>query len=152
MGTETFNLFVYGTLKAGGANAHRMEGCQHLGPAQLGGILYDIDGQHPALVLYGGKLVSGELWHCPWELLAELDAFEGVQTGLFRRVGVRVRAQSGEELACWTYVAGPKLAHKLMPARRISSWNARAPQESPSAQRPPIVVPSRPSSPPTGHS
>ena len=151
MSNGTFNLFVYGTLKAGGSNAHLMKDCEHLGQAQVLGMLYDIDGQHPALVLYGKKPVQGEIWCCPWELLAGLDEFEGVHTGLFRRVGVNVRSQRSETLACWVYVAGPALAPKLTPARRTTNWKQRVPYEPPAPLRS-TDTSARSANPRTGHS
>ena len=119
--SESFNLFVYGTLKSGERNAHLLSGCGLIGPGQVGGILYDIDGEHPALVVYGSTQVSGEVWKCPADFLGHLDEFEGLSRGLFRRIGVSVETRNGP-LACWTYVAGPSLSHKLTPSRRIASW------------------------------
>jgi gamma-glutamylcyclotransferase (GGCT)/AIG2-like uncharacterized protein YtfP len=88
-------------------------GCERVGPATVAGTLYDIDGAYPALVLAGGGGVAGEIWRCPVERLVEFDRYEGVDARLFRRVGVQVG-----EYACWTYVAGPRLARKLVPERR----------------------------------
>lgn len=116
---DHFHLFVYGSLRSGGTAAHLLAGCERMGAAQVGGVLYDIDGQYPALVLYGNTPVPGEIWRCPVELLPNLDTYEGVDEGLFRRVGVHIRQVSGADVACWTYVAGPRLAHKLGPARKI---------------------------------
>lgn len=113
-GRDGFHLFVYGTLRRGGPAARVMAGCEHRGDATITGTLYDIGGRHPALMLYGRDRVHGELWWCPVEWLQRLDEYEGVDRGLFRRVGVRV-----QELACWTYVAGPALARELTPDRRI---------------------------------
>lgn len=119
-----FNLFVYGTLKSGERNAHLLSGCELIGSGQVGGILYDIDGEHPALVVYGVTQVGGEVWKCPADLLLQLDEFESLSTGLFRRIGVSVETDSGP-LPCWTYVAGPSLSHKLTPSRRIASWTQK---------------------------
>src|SRR5687768_8130084 len=119
-----FNLFVYGTLKSGERNAHRLSGCELIGPGQVGGILYDIDGEHPALVVYGTSRVAGEIWKCPPDLLFKLDEFEGLASGLFRRIGVSAETRNGP-LPCWTYVAGPGLAQKLTPSRRIASWTQK---------------------------
>jgi gamma-glutamylcyclotransferase (GGCT)/AIG2-like uncharacterized protein YtfP len=117
-----FHLFAYGTLQSTGPAVHLLQCCQHLGRARVGGVLYDIDGEYPALVLYGNEPVSGDVWHCPWPLLARLDEYEGVGIGLFRRIAVQVQRENGEDVACWAYVAGPKLAHKLTPERRASGW------------------------------
>jgi gamma-glutamylcyclotransferase (GGCT)/AIG2-like uncharacterized protein YtfP len=111
-----FHLFVYGTLMSRGKAAAMMRSSELVKGAQIGGVLYDIDGDYPALVLYGSSPVKGEIWRCPNELLPALDTYEGVAEGLFRRVGVSV-----DGIACWTYVAGPKLTQKLVPASRITA-------------------------------
>jgi len=111
-----FHLFTYGTLQRGQEGASLLEGCVRIGPATVQGSLYDIDGEYPALVLAGKGRVEGEIWRCPPEVLARLDEYEGVSEGLFRRV-----ATEAGGLACWVYVAGPKLARRLTPRRRIPS-------------------------------
>lgn len=116
-----FHLFAYGTLRVKGSATSLLRACEHVGSAEIGGVLYDIDGEYPALVLYGASPVSGDIWRCPNEMLASLDTYEGVEDGLFRRVGVAVNG-----IACWTYVAGPRLTHKLTPARRINRWPVEA--------------------------
>lgn len=117
---DDFHLFVYGTLRTGGSATTLLASCERVAAAEVGGVLYDIDGEYTALVLYGNAPVAGEIWRCPSELLPEIDAYEGVDNGLFRRVGVSVRHPAGGDVACWTYVAGPALARKLVPARRRS--------------------------------
>ena len=111
-----FHLFTYGTLRRSGEGAVLLEGCKPVGPATITGTLYDIDGEYPALVLAGTGRVQGEIWHCPAPVLARLDAYEEVAAGLFRRVAALV-----EGVPCWVYVAGPKLARRLTPRRRIES-------------------------------
>lgn len=117
-----FHLFVYGTLRGGGA-AGMLSQCVRVRDAAVAGTLYDVRGEHPALLLYGSTWIRGEIWRCPTSLLPRLDDFEGVSRGLFRRVGVQVG-----DVGCWTYVAGPALAPELTPARRIGSgdWLLRA--------------------------
>jgi|SRR5688572_2304059 len=117
-----FHLFVYGTLRSNGGASHRLINCKLLGRATVGGVLYDMDGEYPVLVLYGNNPVQGEVWLCPFETLAALDEYEGVDTGLFRRVGVEALMENGSTQGCWIYVAGPKLSRKLTPARRIDVW------------------------------
>jgi gamma-glutamylcyclotransferase (GGCT)/AIG2-like uncharacterized protein YtfP len=125
-----FNLFVYGTLRRGDVAEDVLQGCDWLGEATVAGVLYDIDGRFPALLLYGEALVHGELWRCPAALLPELDIYECVADGLFRRVGVQATA-GDEDVACWTYAAGPALSRKLVAERRIPSgrWPAGAGQK-----------------------
>jgi gamma-glutamylcyclotransferase (GGCT)/AIG2-like uncharacterized protein YtfP len=117
-----FHLFVYGTLRSNGSAVGRLLNSQMVGRGSVGGVLYDMDGDYPALVLYGKTAVHGEVWRCPVELLHSLDEYEGVNEGLFRRVGVDVQMDNGTTQGCWTYVAGPRLSRKLTPARRIDVW------------------------------
>ena len=120
---DHFHLFVYGTLKSGGSAASLLAECELIGSATVGGVLYDIDGQHPALVMYGSAAVHGEIWRCPMDMLGMLDSFERVDDGLFRRVGAHARIDATQqEIGCWTYVAGPALSHKLTPQRRVAEW------------------------------
>lgn len=118
-----FHLFVYGTLRAGSNASALLGDAEWLGAAQVGGVLYNIDDEFPALVLYGNTPIAGEVWRCASDLLPRLDAYEGVDKGLFRRIGVEVE-QPGRagKIACWTYVAGPALSRKLVPAQRIETW------------------------------
>jgi gamma-glutamylcyclotransferase (GGCT)/AIG2-like uncharacterized protein YtfP len=119
---DEFLLFVYGTLQTSGKAAELLHGCAVIKTATVAGTLYDIDGEYPALVLGGSGRVHGEIRTCPASLMLRMDDYEGVPERLFRRVGVQI----GEH-ACWTYVAGPKLARRLLPARRVSggTWSAR---------------------------
>ena len=85
---KTFQLFVYGTLRSGERSHEVLKDAQLVGTGTIGGVLYDIDGEYPALVLYGHTRVRGE----------------------------------GSLNGCWTYVAGPALSRKLVPAQRIDNW------------------------------
>lgn len=111
--SDSFNLFVYGTLRRNGEASHMLADCEYIMQASVHGTLYDCD-RFPALMLYGRAEVHGEVWRCPVQLLDTLDRYEGTDTGDFRRVGVQV-----DGLACWTYVAGPALARTLTPDRVI---------------------------------
>ncbi|MGH7751687.1 MAG: gamma-glutamylcyclotransferase family protein [Gemmatimonadales bacterium] len=102
------NLFAYGTLMAGRPEAERLAGCRYLGTAAAAGSLGRTAAGFPAL-LTGPGWVSGDLVELPVgaageQLLAALDAYEGVAEGLFVRES---RPIAGEP--AWLYVAGPKL-------------------------------------------
>lgn len=116
------HIFVYGTLREGPQASRLLDDCERVGPARVTGMLFDA-GAFPALVLAGRDCVQGEVWRCPPEIVARLDDYEGIDVGLFRRVGIRV-----DGVACWTYVAGPALAPRLTPDRRIEAgaWPADA--------------------------
>lgn len=118
-----FHLFVYGTLRRGQPNAAMLNACEYIGEGSVGGVLYNIDNKHPALVLYGTAPITGEVWRCPNAMLSTLDQFEGVDDGLYRRVGVEVTlTQTNDVVPSWIYTAGPALARKLVPSQRIHSW------------------------------
>lgn len=86
-------LFVYGTLKRGGANHGWLEGQTFLGPARTapGFTLYSL-GQYPGLVADHAdhEGVTGELWSVDAACLARLDTFEGVPEGLYAREPARL--------------------------------------------------------------
>lgn len=120
-----FHLFVYGTLRASGQNgsgssAGLLTGCVPVARGTIGGTLYDIEGRYPALVHYGPDPVHGEIWRCAAELLPALDAYEGTDAGLYRRIAVEVATDAGEMLPCWVYAAGPALSRYLTPANRVA--------------------------------
>jgi gamma-glutamylcyclotransferase (GGCT)/AIG2-like uncharacterized protein YtfP len=113
--TTGFNLFVYGTLRSPSRQAADtgLRGCEKVADGVVRGTLYDL-GDYPALLLSGEDEVRGEVWRCPYEVLASLDEYEGVPEGLFRRAAVRV-----DDRPCWVYVAGPRLGPKLIPDHRV---------------------------------
>lgn len=81
-------LFVYGTLKRGGSNHQLMAGQKFIGEARTkpGFRLYRLDG-HPGMI---GKSddrdgITGEVWSVDPTRLADLDRFEGVPEGFYRR-------------------------------------------------------------------
>lgn len=124
---ESFLLFVYGTLRRGGGKDGLLEGARFLRPAIVSGSLYDL-GHYPALVLDGRAIVHGEVWRCPTGALAAIDAYEGVDEGLFERVRVDI----GSEGLAWTYVAGPLLITRLGAHNLVPSGRWRMPDAAPS--------------------
>jgi gamma-glutamylaminecyclotransferase len=81
-------LFVYGTLKRGCSNHRHLAGQTFLGLARTppGFRLYDLGG-YPSLVAQSDDDmgVIGEVWLVDDNTLEELDRFEGVHEGLYRR-------------------------------------------------------------------
>lgn len=126
------HLFVYGTLRPGGAAPREIRrtlevGADHLGPARARGrLLVAGSGSYPALVRDGaGGPVAGDVYRLrdPGGVLEALDRYEGRRpdgSGLYRREAVPVRlvgsgpeeppdgpgedAGDGERLLAWTYV------------------------------------------------
>jgi len=87
-------LFVYGTLKRGCKSHHLLSRHQFLGEARTlpGYRLHRLDG-YPGLVPHpdapGG--VCGEVWLIDDHGIRELDAFEGIAEGLYRRESVSLQ-------------------------------------------------------------
>lgn len=81
-------VFVYGTLKRGGANHHRLADQTFVAATRTtpGWTLYALEG-YPGMVAAPGDAdgVTGELWRVDDTTLAALDEFEGVPEGLYRR-------------------------------------------------------------------
>ena len=87
-GARPHLIFVYGTLKRGGANHSVLAGQEFVGPGRLapGFALYAL-GDYPGLVAdpSSGDRVTGELWRVDAAALARLDALEGLDEGLYAR-------------------------------------------------------------------
>lgn len=105
-------VFVYGTLKSGGSNHAQIAGQLRLGPARTapGFTLYSL-GEYPGLVADPADTsgVSGELWSVDSAALAALDAFEGVDEGLYARVPAPLAAwpenlPAAEARNAWMYL------------------------------------------------
>jgi len=91
-------LFVYGTLRKGGSNHHRMAGAMALGAATVRGRLFHVD-WYPGLVLdESGIEVRGELYEVDAATLAALDEFEG---GEYQRV--RQTVDAGAPVTAWIW-------------------------------------------------
>ena len=133
-GTAT-HLFVYGTLRDE-ARLRDVLGdvgaWSDLGPATVAGDLYDA-GEYPGLLLRDGgePLVEGRLVELfdPDAAFTALDAYEGVDTGLYARRQCRARLMDGSERLVWVYeynrsVRGlPRLCNT---AGRPDSWRDRS--------------------------
>lgn len=88
-------IFVYGTLKRGGAN-HSFLAAQRFvaeGSTIAGFVLHELDG-YPGMVRDPGDQegVTGEIWDVDSVCLAALDHLEGTAEGLYRRERIPLRA------------------------------------------------------------
>lgn len=118
-------LFVYGTLterRRLGAVLGSSIGWRVLGRATVHGALYDC-GEYPALVASAAPddAVPGMLLELDDDsALAQLDAYEGIDSGLYVRTEVEARLDDGRRPTAWTYVYNRSIAG----LRRISAWPA----------------------------
>lgn len=81
-------LFVYGTLKRGCSNHRQLDGQDFVGTARTlpGFALFDLGGYPGIAPCPMDRIgVVGEVWSIEPAALARLDAFEGVDAGLYRR-------------------------------------------------------------------
>lgn len=103
-------LFVYGTLKRGGRFHHRLtrdHNVRLVGSARIRGELYKLPGaSFPGAVPSNqrNQFVYGQLFvlQDPDNALPQLDEFEGIDEGLFRRKLVDVW-MDGKKTKAWTY-------------------------------------------------
>lgn len=86
-------VFVYGTLKRHGSNHRFLAGQEFVGNAQtVGGyVLYSL-GDFPGMVRSASAtdFVAGEVWNVNDACLAQLDALEGLEEGLYKREPVKL--------------------------------------------------------------
>ena len=119
-------LFVYGTLKeprrlgavVGAATRSRV-----VGAGRVRGVLYDA-GEYPALrpSRSAADSVPGLLLELDGDAVLErLDAYEGVDSGLYVRRRCVVRLADGHRANAWTYVYNRSIA--ALP--RIAAWPRR---------------------------
>jgi gamma-glutamylaminecyclotransferase len=87
------DVFVYGTLKRGFENNGIMTGATYQSPAttvpgyELHGLML-----YPIMVpSTQSRVVHGEVWHVPLQILKRIDNFEGVNAGLFVRSKVHLQ-------------------------------------------------------------
>jgi gamma-glutamylaminecyclotransferase len=101
-------VFVYGTLKQGGCRHHHLGDAESLGAGRTRPEfrLYDC-GEYPAMVrAASGVAILGELWRIDPSRLSILDDQEGVEVGLYERVTIPIRTESGEEVSAIAYLYG----------------------------------------------
>jgi gamma-glutamylcyclotransferase (GGCT)/AIG2-like uncharacterized protein YtfP len=122
-------LFVYGTLKRGGKSHKQLRkenGVRFKSSARIRADLYRLDGEdYPGAVRTAtrNRFVKGDLFvlQDPQKTLRNLDEFEGVDEGLFRRDLVHVWAR-GRQVKAWTYLyARPLTDANLIPTGIYSS-------------------------------
>ncbi|MGE5322759.1 MAG: gamma-glutamylcyclotransferase [Actinomycetota bacterium] len=117
-------LFVYGTLKRGGALHTELtsQGVRFLGSAQIQGRLFRIPGEsYPgALPTDTQEYVMGELYELenPRSALKRIDEIEGCDEGLFERKLVNAWVKN-QRAKVWAYF----YAKPLKKSSRISNGN-----------------------------
>jgi gamma-glutamylcyclotransferase (GGCT)/AIG2-like uncharacterized protein YtfP len=100
-------VFVYGTLRRGGAGAMsiRFPDAKFIADAKVSGSLYDL-GAYPGLLLdESDSSVIGEAYEVDDETLNELDEFEASSN--YRRKQVEISLGAHRKV-CWTYEPDPE--------------------------------------------
>ena len=116
-------FFVYGTLRAGQANAHLLHGAiRRSRPAILSGAqMWDL-GRYPMIIESDGGQIAGELIEIEAAryaaVLKSLDRLEGVNgaapqspAALYRRLRRTVEVE-GEMIEAWVYFGRESLARR----------------------------------------
>lgn len=97
-------LFVYGTLRHGASHAGLL-GAARRRSASTRGTLWRMPAGYPALDPAGDGVVHGELCEpVPESVLRVLDAYEGVDEGLYRRSRLAVDPGEGHLVLAWAWV------------------------------------------------
>jgi len=107
-------VFVYGTLRRGGARAMsiRFPNSKFIADGRVSGSLYDL-GAYPGLLLNeSNSLVIGEVYEVDDETLNKLDDFEA--SSHYWRKQVEISFDTHKRL-CWTYEPNPELfSHRTL--------------------------------------
>jgi gamma-glutamylcyclotransferase (GGCT)/AIG2-like uncharacterized protein YtfP len=113
-------VFVYGTLRRGGAGAMslRFPAAKFIADAQVSGSLYDL-GAYPGLILNeANSAVIGEVYEVDDELLNQLDDFEASSHYLRKQVEISLDA---DRRTCWVYEPDPEF-YSLRPLITSGDW------------------------------
>lgn len=113
-------VFVYGTLRRGGAGAmsNRFPASKFIAEAEVRGSLYDL-GAYPGLRLDDSdSRVVGEVYEVDDELLNRLDAFESSSHYLRKQVEITLGTQ---KKPCWIYTPDPR-AYSLRTLIASGDW------------------------------
>lgn len=110
-------VFVYGTLMSHNSSIMRDLGCRDPVPARLEGYaLYQVAPHFPGAVPEPGGVILGEIWEAPEEAFDELDWYEDVDSGLYRREQVEVAAADGRRVKAVCYIWNrPPVGRKVPP-------------------------------------
>jgi gamma-glutamylcyclotransferase (GGCT)/AIG2-like uncharacterized protein YtfP len=95
-------VFIYGTLRQGsaGSMSTRFPNSKFIAAAKVNGSLFDL-GPYPGLLLdESNATVVGEVYEVDYELLKQLDEFEGSSNYVRKQVEVFF---GGQKTNCWTY-------------------------------------------------
>jgi len=113
-------VFVYGTLRRGGAGAmlERFPNARFIADAKVSGSLYDL-GAYPGLLLnQSNSTVTGEVYEVDDQTLNELDDFEASTNYWRKQVEILLGAQSRMG---WTYEPNPEF-HSLRALITSGDW------------------------------
>ena len=107
-------VFVYGTLRRGGAGAMSIgfPNSKFIAEARVSGSLYDL-GAYPGLLTNeSNSLVIGEVYEVDDETLNELDEFEAASDYLRKQVEISLGTH---RRMCWIYEPNPEFySHRTL--------------------------------------
>jgi hypothetical protein len=106
--------FAYGANMERSAMRKRCPGATALGPARLAGWRYVIADGYGSVAPARGMCVYGVLWRLTPRDLAALNAFESLDSGLYRRMFLTVEAATGRVRAL-IYIGRRRGKRKPMP-------------------------------------
>ncbi|KHF40416.1 gamma-glutamylcyclotransferase family protein [Halalkalibacter okhensis] len=115
MSTQTYLVFVYGTLRKGGSNNHYLKKAKLISlTAWLYGELHDTGYGYPVLKEHSHRTVTGELYEVTSDELVKLDQLEDYvadrSSNEYERVKKTVYTDEGEQ-EVFVYMAGEKLVN-----------------------------------------
>lgn len=125
---ETFNLFVYGTLKKGQRANDYLKNAKFIGNATTKDsnfIMVSTNGSYPFVFNCGNKKVSGEIYEVPTSALRNLDYYEGYspdRKGLYIRDEFDYILEDGKEIKAIMYYQKIENMERIKLENDIFSW------------------------------
>jgi len=113
MSKEKNKIAVYGTLRRGEGNLGRIENTS---------LVYPGHQTFPAIIQNSkGKGTVVEVRDVTEEQLMRYDMYEGVASGLYKRIKTSVDMQDGTKEDAWVYVAGDEMMQRSTSFQVIQS-------------------------------
>ena len=110
---KDIKLAVYGTLRRGSNNTGRVK---------KSSLVYPGHKNFPAVIQNDkGKGTVVEVHDISFEELMRYDMYEGISSGLYRRVKTNVEMDNGSTENVWMYVAGDEMLQRSNSFRVIES-------------------------------
>lgn len=109
-------VFIHSALRPGCSQAQRLDGAEHLGPVEVTGWLFVIDGRARLVLDPGGRAVKGDLFRLSPRLFEEAEGYErsGAKVSKVSRVSLTFSGDRGPQPAILWQWEGPVDSNSML--------------------------------------